>query len=371
MIIGIDAVSLYDKKTGIEQYTLQLIKELLKIDNKNQYVIFFRKEIHPELKSLNHLFQAQVCFLSSQLLAEQLWLPFVARKMKLSFLHSPGFSSPVLFGGETINTIFDLTPFVLPQTISKKALLYFRILFPICAKRAKKIITTSHYSKNDIIKYLKVNNGKIEVTPMAAETRFKRINDKSFLDKISHKHNLPKRYILSVSTLEPRKNYPALIEAFAIFKRQVLTDYKLVIVGRKGWLYNDIFAKVKSHKLENEVIFLGHQNKDLPGIYNLATLFVFPSLFEGFGLTPLEAMACGVPVITSNVSSLPEVVGDCAILVNPNNIAEIADAIKSVLVNDEMRQQMRVKGLKRASEFSWQRMALKTLKIYHQVGNGN
>jgi glycosyltransferase involved in cell wall biosynthesis len=200
----------------------------------------------------------------------------------------------------------------------------------------------------------------------AAQNNFKRIQVHKILNSIKQKYHLPDRFILFVGTLEPRKNIIRLLEAYARIKDKL--PHKLVIAGTKGWLYQPIFEAVKRLSLRNNVIFLGYvDDGNLPALYNLADLFVYPSIYEGFGLPVLEAMACGIPVITSNVSSLPEVAGDAAVLVDPYNVKELAGAMKHVLTNASLRKQVINKGFQQAKNFSWKKCARETLKVYEEV----
>ena len=197
---------------------------------------------------------------------------------------------------------------------------------------------------------------------LGVESRFRPINN---VEDFRLKNNLPSKMILNVGTLEPRKNVVSLIKAFEKLKQKGYKDYKLVIAGEKGWLYKQIFKEVEHRDLKKEILFLGVvKDEDLPMLYNCADMFVYPSLYEGFGLPPLEAMACGIPVITSNTSSLPEVIGDAGIMVDPGDVNSLCEAMYNVLTDKELRCQMSKKGLKRAKLFSWEKAANEILEIY-------
>jgi glycosyltransferase involved in cell wall biosynthesis len=233
-------------------------------------------------------------------------------------------------------------------------------------KNVDMIITVSKSTKKDVIKCLKFPEEKIKVIYNGVDERFKPL--KNYND-VLHKYNINPPYILYIGTLEPRKNIPALIKAFYKLKKRGIR-HKLVIVGKKGWKYKQIFRVVEDLNLRRDVVFTGYVSyNDLPKFYSAADLFVYPSLYEGFGLPPLEAMACGCPVITSNVSSLPEVVGDAGFIVDPSDIGGLSRTIKELLANDSLRENVIRKGLKRIKEFSWEKTAKESLKVYKEVIN--
>jgi len=206
------------------------------------------------------------------------------------------------------------------------------------------------------------------------DARFQPITDPDTLARVRNRYGLPERFILYVGTIEPRKNLTTLLEAYAALTSRVsnlqypISNIHLVIAGRKGWLYEGFFRRLRELGLEREVVFPGFvPDEDLPALYSAAELFVFPSLYEGFGLPPLEAMACGTPVITSNSSSLPEVVGEVGIMVEPRDVRALAEAMELVLTDEGKRREMREKGLRQAARFSWKRTAQETLEVYRSV----
>ena len=235
-------------------------------------------------------------------------------------------------------------------------------------KRSDKIIAVSYSTKQDLMNYFKISDNKIKVIYEAADQIFQPLSS----EKVQHfkdKYDLNYQYILYVGTLEPRKNIPLIIKAFYILNKEGF-QHKLVIAGKKGWKYKTIYQLIDKLNLQKEVIFIGFiPDNDLPALYNAANLFVYPSLYEGFGLPPLEAMSCGCPVITSNISSLPEVVGDAGIMIDPYSVDELYEAMHKVLINEIVRKDMIKKGLERSQMFSWTKTAEETLKIYKEALN--
>jgi glycosyltransferase involved in cell wall biosynthesis len=236
-------------------------------------------------------------------------------------------------------------------------------------KKADIIIAVSYSTKRDIINYFEIKEEKIKVVYPGVESRFRPIRN---IKEYRLRNNLPSKMILNVGTLEPRKNVVTLIKAFKKLRKLGFKNYKLVIAGDKGWLYKPIFDEIKSSGLQKEVLFLGCvKDEDLPILYNCADVFVYPSFYEGFGFPPLEAMACGIPVITSNTSSLPEVVDNAGIMVDPDDVNSLCNAMYNVLKDKELWHQMSKKGLERAKLFSWKETAKKILEIYDEVLSKN
>jgi glycosyltransferase involved in cell wall biosynthesis len=230
------------------------------------------------------------------------------------------------------------------------------------------VIVPSQSTKTDVMRLYGVNPEKIAVIYEGYDEEvYKPQDNLAPIEEVKREYNISGKYILYVGTLEPRKNIPRLVEAFHSLKKGEV-EHKLVVAGKLGWLYKDIFTTVTKLNLENEVIFTGYiPQKELPILMGGAEVFAYPSLYEGFGLPPLEAMACGTPVIASNTSSLPEVIGDAGILVDPYNSKEIAQAMYRLISDEGLRQQMHQRGLNRAKMFSWEKTAQQTLKVFEIV----
>jgi len=286
--------------------------------------------------------------------------------MKLfNVYHQPNYI-PNVFIGKTITTIHDMSYRVFPQYHPRRRVILLRT-FEKRLRRADRIITDSEFSRQQIVEMLKVPEERVTVTYLGAGSQYQPITilkDKK-LD-LQARYGLPEQFLLYVGTIEPRKNLERLIEALYIYQQEEPgSALKLVLAGGKGWLYEEILARIKALHLEQDVLFTGYVNsEDLPYLYNMAEAFVYPSLYEGFGLPPLEAMACGTPVISSNAASIPEVVGEAGILADPYKVNELAEAICRVAGSASLREEMARKGLKQAQRFSWRQCAIETLQVY-------
>ncbi|MFB0545344.1 MAG: glycosyltransferase family 4 protein, partial [Anaerolineae bacterium] len=271
-----------------------------------------------------------------------------------------------------IVTVHDLSFMRTPQCAEPSLRAYLNKVVPRSIQRADLILADSHSTKRDIIELLGMDARKIQVVPAGVGERFHPIDDEATLEKVRRRYHLEEPFILSVSTLEPRKNFTGLIEAYAqLIERGSQIQripHKLVIAGAKGWLYEEIFATVERLGLAGRVIFPGFvAEEDLPALYNLAALLAFPSLYEGFGLPPLEAMACGTPVVTSNSSSLPEIVGGVGIMIEATDTEGLVEAMRRALQDGELRRSMIEKGLEQAKKFSWRKAAEKLLGAYRRM----
>ncbi len=291
----------------------------------------------------------------------------------VDIFHSTDFVLPPVRQARTILTVHDLTFMRLPQCAEAGLRAYLNKVVPRSIERADLVLADSQSTKDDLIELLGVSPDKIGVVYAGVEKRFRPMEGEIALERARKRYGLDFPFILSLGTLEPRKNFTGLIEAYALMRGrgQRVGDrgLKLVIAGGKGWLYDEIFAKVEELGLAGEVIFPGFvADEDLPALYNLAELFVFPSLYEGFGLPPLEAMACGTPVVTSDRPSLPEVVGEAGLMVEATDPEALAEAMERVLTDENLRREMREKGLKQAEKFTWEAAAEKLLEAYSTLG---
>jgi glycosyltransferase involved in cell wall biosynthesis len=373
MKIVINALGPAKVKAGIGNYIFNLISELSKIDDKNKYIIFAAIENKDFYRTANkNFFVININFWGRnrfiRILWEQLILPFKLIEFKADILFSSGFICPIIKTAINVLTIHDMTFFSHPDVHTFFKKIYFPFMIKRSANRSEKIIAVSHNTKKEIIKYAGINENKIVVTHLSANNFPQNDieNEKKFLEE---KYGINTEYLLFVGMIEPRKNINLIIEALG-----KITDksVKLVIVGKKGWMVDDLFEEIKVKKLENRVIFTGFvPDEELELFYKNAKVFLYPSLYEGFGIPVLEAMKAGCPVITSNISSLPEVAGDAAIQIKPQNSEELVNAIDSITKDKNMRNELIEKGLENAEKFSWGTTAKQTLEIFHQLGKQN
>jgi glycosyltransferase involved in cell wall biosynthesis len=284
----------------------------------------------------------------------------------LDLFHAPDFFlPPVKPGTRTLVTVHDLSFVREPDTVMPGMTHHLNTWVPHSVKQADHVIAVSEATRQDLIELYQTPPQKISVLYHGVTADFQRVTDPTKLAAIRQKYGLGKRpFVLSVGTLQPRKNYRRLIQAFA----QLDSSLMLVIVGGKGWRYEDIFAEVARQGLEARTHFLGFvADADLPALYSATSLFVYPSLYEGFGLPALEALACGTPVVASNLSALPEVVGEAGLLVNPRNVGEMAAAMTRLLTDSGLHQQLAQAGQLRATHFTWIGTATKLLELYKKI----
>jgi len=359
MKIAIDARALVSQKpAGKENCIINVLEELFKKDKENHYFLYLNRDFNKVLPSN---------FSKKIINAPGIFWHFLVI-LDLLFHKSDVFFAPISyiipalnFSSLNITIVHDLFVFSsIKKSVELKTKLIEGLFIRLALKNSEKIIAVSQSTKKDLISLFKVQEEKIDVISWGVSSKYHVIEDKEEVRSSLIKYNLPEKFILFVGTLEPRKNIKRLIEAYYIISAQA----HLVIVGKRGWFYKEIFQRIKELKLENKIIFLDYvPGKDLPSLYNKAICFIYPSLYEGFGLPPLEAMACGCPVITSNISSLPEVVGNAAILVNPYKIDEITSALRKILTNEGLQQEFKKKGLAQAQKFSWRKTSEHILKI--------
>ena len=373
MRIGIDYTAAVRQGAGIGRYTRELVRALAELDQGNDYVLFAAAG-GQRLADAGWPsdFQMRSAPLSDRALAilwHRLRLPIWVELATgaVDIFHSPDFVLPPVRRARTLVTVHDLSFIHYPQCADANLRAYLNKVVPRSVHRADLILADSQSTKDDLVELLGVESDKIEVVYPGVEKRFHPIEDQTLLEEVRNRYYLPSRFILSLGTLQPRKNFARLIEAYSL----LVTHYpflQLVIAGGKGWLYEEIFATVEQLGLEEKVIFPGFvADGDLPALYNLADLFVFPSLYEGFGLPPLEALACGRPVITSDASSLPEVTGGAGLMVEAIDVEALAEAMKRVLEDKTLREGMIARGLEQAGKFTWEKAAVKLLNLYETL----
>ena len=346
---------------GIGRYGINLIRHLAQLDLETEYLLFPGAWRQLDL-ALQHEPEQ-----TSRFWWRQVVLPRDLCRYQVSLFHGLFPSLPLLWA-PTVITIYDMSPVLFPEYAERGGALLFRLLIKLFARRACRILTISEHSRRDIVNLLDVSVDKVSVALPAAEACFRPVGDANALDRTVQQYGIACPFILFVGTLEPRKNVVSLLRAYAAMRSGSRITHQLVIVGRKGWLYDEVFQTVDELCLEDDVIFTGPvPDGDLVHLYSASALFVYPSVYEGFGIPPLEAMACGTPVITSNTSSLPEVVGDAGISVDPQDVDDLASAMARVLGDPALSADMAVRGLARASKFSWARTAAQVHELYCEV----
>lgn len=372
MRIAIDArgINLY-KGTGIGTYTQNIIKKLLSIDASNEYSIFWSGENYKEYEMKN----TKIIMTSKkhQRFFEKDYFPHSINKSSIDIYHIPqnGMGMNPEIKCKKICTIHDLIPYIMPETVGKGYLKNFIKKIPEIMEICDGIITVSEYSKQDILKFFPgFPEDRVFVTPLAADSIFTPLDKKKCGEIIKDNYNIDKPFILYLGGFSKRKNVEALIEAFIMALPELNEDYNLVIAGSLKDDGKALFDRVIENNWQRHINFIGFvEEQMLPVLYNSCSTFVYPSLYEGFGLPPLEAMSCGTPVITSRVSSIPEVVKDCGVLIDPYCIEDIAQALIKLLNSKSLLSYLSKRSLERSREFSWERAAKTTLDVYKKICN--
>lgn len=366
MKIAIDIRDAGGEKTGKGWYTFNLVQALLRLDKKNDYLLY-TKALVPGFEEFDNVVQKIVEYPTI------FWHTATARDLKQEmvdvFFAPTSLIIPSIISKEIkcIVTIHDLVALLFPSNHNKKAVLIEKMLLGRAVKKADKILAVSSNTKQDLIEKFQLDESKIEVVYASGSESFQQIEDPEMLENFRLKTNLPEKFFLAVGTIEPRKNYPNLIKAFAEFSKKY-PKYRLIIVGRDGWQFEETYKAIHENYMQKKVHFLGYlSEKSIVNLYNMAEAFVFPSLYEGFGIPPLDAMRCGCPVIAANTSSLPEVVGNAGILIDPKNPHSITAAMLKIVENKELRDTMVQNGFAQAKKFSWEASAKRLLEIIKKI----
>lgn len=345
MNIALDGMPLATPLTGVGHYTQELARNLAVVAPSDSFTFIERRG----------------------LLKWRWWslgLPLQLLKNSIDLFHGTNYEIPFIWSGPTVVTIHDLSLLLYPETHEPHLVQRARRRLPVMAKSASRIITPSSSIKTDVCEAFGLHPDKVVVTPEAPREVFKRREDPELLKRLG----IDREFILFVGTIEPRKNLRRLVDAFAQLLRNTSLSPKLVIAGGQGWLMDDFAASIKQQRLDDRVRLAGYlEDEDLCALYSACSAFVYPSLYEGFGLPPLEAMACGAPVITSRISSLMETVGSAARLVDPNDTDDLARAMIEMLSHDHVREHYAELGQHQIKKFSWEKTALKTLDVYRAL----
>lgn len=378
MRIGIDARLYGLEHAGLGRYVMKLVEELLKHDRKNTYVLFLNSNHLDEFKDKKRV-EVVKTNIPIYSLAEQTILPFVFSKAKLDILHVPHFNAPLLYQGKLILTIHDLIKHDSkgPETTTRTRWLYYfkrfgyLTLTNLIAKRADHIIVPSNFVKEDVSKRLHISPDKITVTYEAAAGTIKEItlgeNEKI---KLLNKYGLTQPFVVYTGSVYPHKNVDVLVNALEKHNLLRELDLNLALICSRSVFWERLSKRIADRKLQHWVKLLGFvEDEDVSKLYSLAIALVHPSKMEGFGLTGLEAMSVGLPVISSNASCLPEVYGDAALYFDPNDVDDLSSCLDTIMKDQELRSGLATKGYLQARKYSWTKMAKETLLVYKKISN--
>jgi glycosyltransferase involved in cell wall biosynthesis len=377
MRVAIDYTAAIHQAAGIGRFVRCLVQALAEIDHNNEYLLVYAdppRGVQPLLPQAPN-FTGRRIPLSDRALAavwHRLNMPIPVELITgpVDIFHSPDFVLPPVRRGVKVLTVHDLAFLLRPECADAKLREYLEKAVPRSVARADFIMADSVNTQDDLICLLGVPLNKVQVVPGGVESRFKPVEDPALLDGMRRRMSGGAPFILSVGMIEPRKNLIRLIEGFELLKTRYHAPHRLVLVGKRGWLSDGIYQRAKSSPVAKEILFPGYvADDDLPLLYSSAELFAYPSLYEGFGLPPLEAMACGTPVVSSSSSSLPEVVGGAAIMVDPEDSEGLAEAMANALANTVLRRQMIAAGIEQSGRFTWKASAEKLLQIYKRLAS--
>jgi glycosyltransferase involved in cell wall biosynthesis len=367
--IAIDAHSVGTQLAGNETYIANLIEALAELDRRNRYTLYVtRREAVARFNGRWPHVRVQRTLPHTPLVRVPLTLVAEMRRRPVDLLHVQ-FTAPPFTSCPVVVSIHDLSFEHLPHTFKRRSWMQLRLTVRRTARAAAHVITISEFTRRDLIETYGIKPERITVTPLAAAPHFKPASLEE-VARVRSLYGIEDEYILAVGSIQPRKNLARLVKAYGDLRRRRAQAKlpQLVLVGKKAWLYGETLRAVEEHGIGERTIFTGYvAETDLPALYTGAMCFVYPSYFEGFGLPPLEAMQCGTPVLTGDRTSLPEVVGDAGLLVNPFDEAALASAIARLIDEPSLRDELRARGLERATTFSWSETARRTLEVYERA----
>lgn len=353
------------RSAGVHQYILHLLRHLGDVDGGMRFSALLGADAVPPESDLPLMRSRwQTDRPSRRVLWEQLIQPRLLRDLEADLVHGPVFVGPLVAPCPVVITIHDLSFIRFPHLFRAGNRFYLTVMTRLSARHARRLIAVSEHAASESVRLLGVPRERIDVVYHGVDPAFRPLP----ADEVAafrRRRQLPEKFVLFVGTLEPRKNLERLIEAFARIHRD---GAKLVLVGGKGWLYDDLFARVEALGLDDAVVFPGYvRSEELPLWYNAASAFAYPSLYEGFGMPVTEAQACGTPVLTSTSSSLPEAAGEAALLVDPEDVGDIASGLARIIDDDTLREALTERGLAHARTFDWSRTARQTVQVYRRA----
>lgn len=360
------------RAAGINRVLQHVLAELPNVAGDEQYLVYApysdanrRLLARPRMRSrLNRLPMSRP---PVRIAWEQSVLPLELVRERADLLHALAFVSPLAWRGKSVVTVYDLSFLRFPEVYNRSNRLYLGTFTPPSLRRAERVITISEDARRDVIELCGVAPERVTAILLAADARFAPAGAAD-VEAFRRRQGLPERFVLYQGTLQPRKNVETLVRAYALLRSQGNDDHILVLAGPRGWQHEPIFDLIRQLGLEGAVMFPGFvPDDDLPLWYSSATVFAFPSRYEGFGLPLLEAMACGTPVVSSNASSLPEVVGDAGLLVDPSDAEGLSGSLRRLLEDEALRSSLSAAGRARAQTFSWRRTASETVQVYREV----
>jgi glycosyltransferase involved in cell wall biosynthesis len=371
MRIAFDGSTLRPGRTGVGYYTEHLLEHLVTCTSDDEWMVVSNRSVETTQPLPAHVRVSTSPWRVPRLVWMQTLVPRELRRLGADVVHFTNGMMPIASSIPTVVTIHDMSLTLYPRYHPPRRVLLNRPLVNLAARRADAIITVSESARRDIVRLYGVAPSRVHVVHEAAAPHFTRVVDPGRLQRVRTDYGLNDRFILYVGTIEPRKNLPMLIEAFARRKRSGNLPHQLVCAGPYGWLCADVERLIDRLHLRDQIRFTGYVSfDDLPALYSMAEIFVFPSVYEGFGLPVIEAMACGTPVITADVPALTEVAGGAAVHVASLDVEALGDALVALAGDRERRADLSARGLERARAFSWRRAALETLAVYRQVVDG-
>lgn len=371
MRIGIDTTPLPRQPLGAGTYVIELVRALSALKSKHRFVLVATETGRTQIGELDAESVEWIITPNYppalRLIWEQVKLPGIIRRSGVDLLHSLHYTQPYRLSCSSVVTFHDMTFFLFPELHTPIKRLLFPYAMRLSSRRADALLASSESTRQDILQILGIPEERVHTAPLGISKKFHPIKDPQLLEDCRQKYRLPAQFILFVGLFEPRKNLPLLLRAY----RRILKEYDvppLVLVGRKGWNTQQVIREIQQVGLDRKIFWLDYlPSQDLPIVYNLAQVFVYPTLYEGFGFPPMEAMACGTPVITSDVSALAENIGEAGLLIHPQDEQALANALHRLTSDPDLRQKLAQAGIQRALTYTWDRTARQTMHVYEQL----